>query len=418
MIMFKETLSLAVTLILVTTCFGRGGKNDVSVLSGNGDVEVIDIDKAREEKMLLYSSVFEAPDVILLENSPECVIQNICAIEMYKDHIYILDDKVPALYVFRKDGSFLRRIGHQGRGHGEYLELSDFSIDRAHDVIYLWDGARDMAHKFDLKTNKYLSSIETKRDGYWSFCMQHVGDKLYLNHTSLDVSPENYLLREIDEKTGEQTGSYLKADDYNKGWNFSLSFPFSYFYSKNTDAPKFVEMFSDTIVAVTKDGVVPYCVVKSKDFVTNEEMGELIERNGPGDKFNYDISGLYDGGWIYNIARFVELDGMVSFQYWKGIDRHYLLHDLETKATRVSQIFADDYLCENNNLPVDMCYSDEKGVLSVLRIDFIPYLIENIISKGRLNPEIDDYEKLMQIKEDANPVLFFHPYKQGARLEN
>lgn len=52
MIMFKETLSLAVTLILVTACFGRGGKNDVSVLSGNGDVEVIDIDKAREEKML------------------------------------------------------------------------------------------------------------------------------------------------------------------------------------------------------------------------------------------------------------------------------------------------------------------------------------------------------------------------------
>lgn len=66
---------------------------------------------------------------------------------------------------------------------------------------------------------------------------------------------------------------------------------------------------------------------------------------------------------------------------------------------------------EKNNIPLDMCYSDEEGVLSVLRIDFIPYFIENVINKGLLNPKIDDYEKLMDIKEDSNPVLFFHKYK-------
>ena len=78
----------------------------------------------------------------------------------------------------------------------------------------------------------------------------------------------------------------------------------------------------------------------------------------------------------------------------------------------MSQFFVNDYLCEENNIPLDMCYSDEKGVLSVLRIDFIPYFMESIISSGRLNPDIDDYEKLMGITEDANPVLFYHPYKK------
>lgn len=99
----------------------------------------------------------------------------------------------------------------------------------------------------------------------------------------------------------------------------------------------------------------------------------------------------------------------------KGGDRRYLLHDLNTKETWVAPSFADDYLFENNNIPLDMCYSDEEGVLSVLCVDVIPYFIENVIDKGRLNPKIDEYEKLMEIKEDSNPVLFFHKYKSRSK---
>lgn len=120
---------------------------------------------------------------------------------------------------------------------------------------------------------------------------------------------------------------------------------------------------------------------------------------------------MHEEDCIFCISRFVELDGMLSFQYMKGGDRRYLLHDLNTKETWVAPSFKEDYLFENNNIPLDMCYSDEEGVLSVLRVDVIPYFIENVIDKGRLNPKIDEYEKLMEIKEDSNPVLFFHKYK-------
>ena len=84
--------------------------------------------------------------------------------------------------------------------------------------------------------------------------MQLVGDKLYVNRTSLDADAGNYLLMEIDEKTGVQTDSCLKADDYNRGWNFALRLPFSFFYSKNTDAPKYVEMFSENRRVWKTDG--------------------------------------------------------------------------------------------------------------------------------------------------------------------
>lgn len=240
---------------------------------------------------------------------------------------------------------------------------------------------------------------------------------MYLNRTSLDAASGNYLLREIDEKTGKQVASYLNADDYNKGWNGSLRFPFTYFYSRNTDAPKYVEMFFDTIVAITNDGIKPYCVVKSEDFISKERMEKLISDSGAGEVFDGNLSGLDDAGWIYHISRFVELDGIISLQYKKGGDRLYLLHDLETKETLVAPFFADDYLCEGNNIPLDMYYSDKEGVLSVLSVNFIPYFIEQVVRKGRLNPNIDEYENLMEIEEHSNPVLFFHRYKQRTREE-
>lgn len=411
----KMVSGAAVLLMLAAACGGKKGRGADFSEGKNRDIEVIDIDKAKREKALLYSSILEEPDVIVLETNPECIIQDVSAIDIYEGNIYILDDEVPALYVFRRDGSFLRRIGHQGRGHGEYWELSDFSIDRENGVIYLWDDALDMAHKYDLRTNGYISSIKTKRNGYRSYSMLYLGGKLYVDRTSLDADSENYLLKEIDGKTGTQIASCLKADDYNRGWNFPLRLPFSFFYSKNTDAPKYVGLFSDTIMAVTKEGIKPYCVVKSEDFVSKKRMKKLISGCGLGEEFNYNVSDLHEEDCIFCISRFVELDGMLSFQYRKGDENMYLLHDVKTKETWVASSFADDYLFEDNNIPLDMCYSDEEGVLSVLRVDFIPYFIENVIDKGRLNPRIDEYEKLTGIKEDSNPVLFFHKYKSRSK---
>lgn len=411
----KMVSGAAVLLMLAAACGGKKGRGADVPVGENRDVEVVDIDKAKQEDALLYSSILEEPDVIVLETCPECIIQDVSAIDIYEGNIYILDDKVPALYVFRRDGSFLRQIGHRGRGHGEYWELSDFSIDRENGVIYLWDDALDMAHKYDLRTNGYISSIKTKRNGYRSYSMLYLGGKLYVDRTSLDADSGNYLLKEIDGKTGTQIASCLKADDYNRGWNFPLRLPFSFFYSKNTDAPKYVGLFSDTIMAVTKEGIKPYCVVKSEDFVSKKRMKKLISDCGPGEEFNYNVSDLHEEDCIFCISRFVELDGMVSFQYRKGDEIMYLLHDVKTKETWVAPSFKDDYLFENNNIPLDMCYSDEEGVLSVLRVDFIPYFIEDVIDKGHLNPKIDEYEKLMGIKGDSNPVLFFHKYKSRSK---
>lgn len=120
-----------------------------------------------------------------------------CVHWKYLKIIYILDDKVNKLFVFDKNGNFKRSISEQGRGRGEYLELADFSIDRKNEVIYLLDEAADNVLKFDLKDYEYFSTIKTERNGYRTYSMLTIGNRAFLNRTSV-MEEEKYELKEID----------------------------------------------------------------------------------------------------------------------------------------------------------------------------------------------------------------------------
>ena len=137
----KMVSGAAVLLMLAAACGGKEGRGADFSEGKNRDIEVIDIDKAKREKALLYSSILEEPDVIVLETNPECIIQDVSAIDIYEGNIYILDDEhvavptVDAVAVcFEADGvqvSFrggpegsvsLIRQAAELRGFGEHVE--------------------------------------------------------------------------------------------------------------------------------------------------------------------------------------------------------------------------------------------------------------------------------------------------------
>lgn len=72
----KMVSGAAVLLMLAAACGGKEGRGADFSEGKNRDIEVIDIDKAKREKALLYSSILEEPDVIVLETNPECERQN------------------------------------------------------------------------------------------------------------------------------------------------------------------------------------------------------------------------------------------------------------------------------------------------------------------------------------------------------
>jgi hypothetical protein len=57
---------------------------------------------------------------------------------------------------------------------------------------------------------------------------------------------------------------------------------------------------------------------------------------------------------------------------------------------------------------MNICFNDDKGVYALLRQDFMPYFVENV--QPQLSQDIDRRDELLNIKEDSNPIIFFHEY--------
>lgn len=402
----NKAINCMLIILAFVMCISCGSYNTATMYA---DADTISIDGATRCDSLLFSDFFKAPKVVLLETKPECVVQNIRSLEIYKEDIYILDDRANKLYVFDGNGKFKRTISSPGRGHGEYMKLADFSIDRTKEIIYLLDEATDEILKFRLDDYKFLSSIKAVQNGYLTYCMQEIGGKIYLNRSSV-LEKEKYELREIDERNGKQLGKFLKSDDYNHGWNFPLSLEHSNFYSKNSQSPKYIGLFSNLIMNVTADGVSAAYIVDSRKFVNKDEV-LMMQRIAEGKLEKIDFSGIYSQKRIHQISRFIESPSKVFFQYLEGDERNYLVYDKASGKTKTSSLFMDDYVSDKNMIPMDFCYSDEQGVVALLKPCFMPHFIKYIIDGGKMRTHLDNYSRLIKLNKDSNPVLFFHEYK-------
>ena len=402
----NKAINCMFIILAFVMCISCGSYNTATMYA---DADTISIDGATRCDSLIFSDFFKAPKVVLLETKPECVVQNIRSLEIYKEDIYILDDRANKLYVFDGNGKFKRTVSSPGRGHGEYMKLADFSMDRTKEVIYLLDEATDEILKFSLDDYKFLSSIKAVQNGYLTYSMQEIGGKIYLNRSSV-LEKEKYELREIDERNGKQVGKFLKSDDYNHGWNFPLSLEHSNFYSKNSQSPKYIGLFSNLIMNVTADGVSAAYIVDSRKFVDKEEVLKM-QRIAEGKLEKIDFSGIYSQKSIHQISRFIESPSKVFFQYLEGDERNYLVYDKASGKTKTSSLFMDDYVSDKNMIPMDFCYSDERGVVALLKPCFMPHFIKYIINGGKMRTHLDNYSRLIKLNKDSNPVLFFHEYK-------
>lgn len=402
----NKAINCMFIILAFVMCISCGSYNTATMYA---DADTISIDGATRCDSLIFSDFFKAPKVVLLETKPVCVVQNIRSLEIYKEDIYILDDRANKLYVFDGNGKFKRTISSPGRGHGEYMKLADFSIDRTKEIIYLLDEATDEILKFRLDDYKFLSSIKAVQNGYLTYCMQEIGGKIYLNRSSV-LEKEKYELREIDERNGKQVGKFLKSDDYNHGWNFPLSLEHSNFYSKNSQSPKYIGLFSNLIMNVTADGVSAAYIVDSRKFVNKDEV-LMMQRIAEGKLEKIDFSGIYSQKRIHQISRFIESPSKVFFQYLEGDERNYLVYDKASGKTKTSSLFMNDYVSDKNMIPMDFCYSDERGVVALLKPCFMPHFIKYIIDGGKMRTHLDNYSRLIKLNKDSNPVLFFHEYK-------
>ena len=373
--------------------------------------EIIDLDNAiiKTGDSFSYSSMFKSIKTIILETNELCLIGFITKMRVLDPYIIILDLSIAkSLYVFDMNGHFIRKIGRIGQGPGDYVQLTDFTVDKDNNIIYVLDSYINRINKYDLNTGKFIHSINLGNN-VQSHNIEYVGGIIFADAYFRQHSDDNYLIRTIQDPSGKIDGHFLNVNEYRKGIsNISHTFGNAFYLLENGNAV-FVQPFMDKIIEVSKDSIVSCFEIKSKDVITSDMVKKSIEK----DSNRLELE-LMQYNKYFQIRNYIEHGNRIQFLYQKGNRMNMIIYDKQTFEVRVFQTNRDDVLFLNRNLdgvPVpSMGGIDVHGVYYYYTTSQISKLRE-CANKDILSPTLDKLEELKNLDEEANPIIFYYEYK-------
>lgn len=392
----KLFLFLFILQIVVVSCATKQHETQ-----SNPDLWIIDLDDIKTKETVKASDFFKNPKSIILETNEKSLIGNIKQIYIDDHYIIVFDNsKNLNVLVFHLDGTFSHKIGELGRGAGEYISISDFTVDEKRDEIYLLDSEDAKVKKYNLSTGKFINSIpiHSKR---MSRHIQYQDNCLYVDANL--KSDEQSLLYRINPETGEEVASWLNADRYNQGWMETFTMGRSFFLSRNADAVKYAQIFMDTVVSIHNNIISPFMVVKSDKWVKRDELMNAYHKYGiDADRI------MIEQNKKFGITDLIETNDGLFFRYRDGlIERHVYSSSQETYSYTV---LIDDLAFNGERLPLNLEWVDSRGVYSYCNPSSFASFIGGTL-KDVINPNVGNYNELVNLEEDANPVLFYYEFK-------
>lgn len=160
-----------------------------------------------EDSVIAYSGLFEDFSLIPLENKRECMLSKVRKIIVQNDNIYILEKgSKDAVFLFDKNGTFVKQIGQKGHANNEYIWIFDFTIKENGTVCILDE--KNKLKQYNSNGDFMESQTFDTKNYYWTMDYhqgKYVLTSLYNGSTSLNERNcllyfFNEDLRLIDEK--------------------------------------------------------------------------------------------------------------------------------------------------------------------------------------------------------------------------
>ena len=214
---------------------------------------VIDPDKDPETKFLL-SELSSEIKYLKLETKPECMLDFIRKVLVDNDLVFILSHTNPAghLFIFSNTGKFIRQVGNQGRGPGEYSSVSDFTLDRDSKKIYFIDSMGKL-FVFDYSGK----CLKTEKIGSKPTDITYFNKHLYL----LQCWPTYFLnngfaisIKDLEQKTPDLKLINRKYIKFNKQIQDVMYVHNFWFSGNNQNSISLIESKFDTLYHISTDG--------------------------------------------------------------------------------------------------------------------------------------------------------------------
>jgi|WetSurMetagenome_2_1015567.scaffolds.fasta_scaffold126044_1 hypothetical protein len=130
--------------------------------SPDGNIIKVIVNPEKDKKTtLLLSDFADEVRYIKLQTSDVCMLEKISKVLTDGDNVFISTSysNSSRLLFFKSDGLFIREIGQQGRGPGEFSAVLDFDIDRSEKKIFILDSSGNI-YVYDYN-GKYLQLIKS-----------------------------------------------------------------------------------------------------------------------------------------------------------------------------------------------------------------------------------------------------------------
>lgn len=334
-----------------------------------------------------YSNLIDSIEVIRLETNTNSLIGRIKKIEYSNSNIYILTDS-QVLFIFDKNGHFLKKLNKRGRGMGEYIEIKDFFIDNANSIkilsyneIISYDSNLVYINTKKINTThngKEIVPINFLPNG--EFCFLFVGSFGIRNI----VAGEDNALYCIDSNMKITNEYFPVTSNYTSGHkNFYKSNKITYF--TNTFG-------NDTIYQIYEDYLIPKVFINFSEKKTTQK--DMMKNR------NVFYKTFCDNELCGNLMNVYENDSYLSFLFVAG---RYAKQGVYNKINKELKI-----LNVANNFPFPKIIAE--GVIKdhfFTTID--PYLLVN-------NPYNINYKSfikkfnLTDLKETDNPLIIMFKY--------
>ncbi len=368
-----------------------------------GEHYVINLDAKRKKTTIPFSYIFKNVKTIILETSNDCFIGRIDELQVFDGYIYVLDQNIAkSLFVFDMEGHFIRKIGGLGKGPGEYIQPTDFTLDIENRFIYLLDRS-NRVHKYQFD-GTYINTITAMiRSANISFIQYYKG-RLYADATGWTPNKIDYLLFEIDPKNGKIIKQSIPRS-YNKGWNESFFTGHNFFMSRLNSPPRYTQLFMNYIVSVGEEPL-PYIELKSKDMMTSQDVENL-----QGDMLQIHRA-IHKRARVSDVHSFIENDHFIFFYYWYEMSICPVLFNKRNKSTELVQSFDNDFLYKKDEFITTFVFSDAHGAYEVPDEYWLPEF-QQLVKKNEVVPGLDKVDQLMKLDEESNPVIFYYEYKDA-----
>ena len=333
--------------------------------------------------------LFSRIEVVPLEDhNDSCLVMRLTKVLPYKDKIYVVDRKIPACYVFDKDGNFLYPIGKVGNGPGEYYQIEDCAINEAKQEFMLLD-CNGIWFVYDLSGKFLRKQIVPDGDACQAVAFTEDG---YIAHW-IYTFKDREAIRLFNED-----GEYVKGYWHQPmQFNLMISKPFYHYngkvYFSTGCFPEVYELSGDTLQAAYRwdfgdTGFNPELIKKiGNESESGSDRGWLMVMEGWEDgslllqQNQYQTNKFYYLRWKgYKNGKILESNTWYrNVFYHKASGRFFVFSKLKEGLTVSAEAMTDDYM-------LSVLHPGDFGLM-----------------KDLLSPE--EYSKVARLDEESNPCL-------------